>query len=52
MLIAVGSASEFEYHLLLAYDLGFLEEDNHRQLFGKTTEVKRMLSRFVNKLRQ
>jgi four helix bundle protein len=52
MLIAMGSASELEYHLLLAHDPGFLEEDNHRELSGKTMEVKRMLSRFVNKLRQ
>lgn len=51
MLIAMGSASELEYHLLLAHDLGFLEEESHRELSGKTTEAKRMLSRFINKLR-
>ncbi len=52
MLIAMGSASELEYHLLLAHDLGFLEEESHRELSEKAKEVKRMLSRFINKLRQ
>lgn len=52
MLIAMGSASELEYHLLLAYDLGFLEEESHRELSDETKEVKRMLSRFISKLRQ
>ncbi len=51
MLIAMGSSSELEYHLLLARDLGFLEADAYRTLSLKTEEVKRMLSPFINKLR-
>jgi four helix bundle protein len=27
MLVAMGSASELEYHLLLAHDLGYLAKD-------------------------
>jgi four helix bundle protein len=32
LLIAMGSASELEYHLLLARDLGVLSEDDHERL--------------------
>ena len=48
--IAAGSASESEYQLLLARDLGYLKHDNHRQLDGQVNEVKRMLNRFIQKL--
>ena len=48
--IALGSASELEYHLLLARDLGFLEHSQHAHLSQDTCEVKRMLSGFIHKL--
>ena len=51
MLISMGSASELEYHLLLAHDLGYLDSQQHRNLKHQTQEVKRMLSTFVTKLR-
>ena len=51
MQISMGSASELEYHLLLARDLGFLETGDYENLAEKTTEVKRMLSTFINRLR-
>jgi four helix bundle protein len=51
MLIAMGSASELEYHLLLANDLGYLDPKNYQDLLKATQEVKRMLSTFVTKLR-
>ncbi len=51
MQIAMGSASELEYHLLLARDLGFLGIRTYENLSEKTTEAKRMLSTFMNKLR-
>jgi four helix bundle protein len=51
MLISMGSASELEYHLLLARDLGFLGAQDHEELSQSTKEVKRMLSTFINKLR-
>lgn len=41
--IAMGSASELEYKLLLANDLELLEADEHRSLSGHVIEVKRML---------
>ena len=48
--IAAGSASEAEYQLLLAKDLGYLQEDIHRQLDAQVNEVKRMLNSFIQKL--
>ena len=51
LLIAMGSASELEYHLLLARDLGYLREDDYQRLDGLTTEVKRMLASLIQKAR-
>jgi four helix bundle protein len=51
MLIAMGSASELEYHLLLVHDLGYLTPDKYRDLSDATQKVKRMLSTFVSRLR-
>ena len=51
MVIAMGSASELEYHLLLAHDLGYLAPDRYRDLSDATQKVKRMLSTFAIKLR-
>jgi four helix bundle protein len=48
--IAAGSACESEYHLLLARDLGYLEEGIHRELDHKINEVKRMLNSLLQKL--
>jgi four helix bundle protein len=45
--IAMGSASELDYHLLLAHDLHFISTDHYRQLEGAVTEVKRMLNPFI-----
>jgi four helix bundle protein len=49
--IARGSASEVEYHLLLARDLGFLQNDTYVQLNEKVCEIKRMLTAFIQRLR-
>ena len=42
--IALGSASELEYHFLLARDLGLLPEPTYEQLAKSTVEIKKMLS--------
>ena len=52
MLMAMGSCSELENHLLLAHDLGFLGAGTHQALSKNTEEVKRMLATFITKLRQ
>jgi four helix bundle protein len=44
--MAMGSASELEYHLLLAYDLGFLIKTKYQPLEA-TVEIKRMLGSLV-----
>lgn len=49
--IAMGSASELEYHLLLAKDLRFLDEPHFRSLEESVTEVKKMLSSLIRKLK-
>jgi four helix bundle protein len=49
--IAMGSASELEYRLLLAHDLGFLSQPEYQHLDESTTEVKRMLATLIKKLR-
>lgn len=48
--IAMGSASELEYHLLLACDLGFLQRSEYDRLAGDVVEIKRMLASFIQKL--
>jgi four helix bundle protein len=48
--IARGSASELEYHLLLAKDLQFLPESLHERLAADTIEIKRMLTALIHKL--
>ena len=48
--IAAGSASEGEYQLCLARDLGYLSNETHEQLDAQVNEVKRMLNSFIRKL--
>lgn len=48
--IGMGSASELEYHLLLAHDLGYLQDPDYTSLNASVIEVKRMLAPFINKL--
>ena len=48
--IAMGSASELEYHLLLARDLDLLKGADYTTLADQTTEVKRMLTGLQQKL--
>ena len=48
--IAMGSASELEYHFLLANDLGILNNDDYKQLDLQVVEIKRMLTALLKKL--
>jgi four helix bundle protein len=48
--IALGSASEVEYQLLLAHDLGVLDQQTHCALASRCTEVKRMLTALIARL--
>jgi len=49
--IARGSASEAEYHLLLARDLRLLSEEDFRTLTGQADELQRMLTALMQKVR-
>src|SRR5713226_846858 len=48
--IAMGSASELDYHLLLAKDLKLLNTTDYAEVAQHTTEVKRMLTGLIRKL--
>jgi four helix bundle protein len=50
--IAAGSASEVEYHLLLARDLGYLAPEAFAALDRQVVEVKKMLASFQRTLRK
>jgi len=49
--IAMGSASELEYQLLLAHDLGFMNSTKYKTLVNHVIEVKRMLAVLMQKVR-
>ncbi len=49
--IAMGSAREAEYLLLLARDLRELSEEDWNRLNDRVTEVKRMLTALIKTLR-
>ena len=48
--IAAGSASETEYHILLALDLEYLPSGAHHHLQSLVVEVKKMLTALHRKL--
>jgi four helix bundle protein len=49
--IAMGSASELEYQLLLAHDLDYLRNPEYERLATQAVEVKRMLSSLMQKVK-
>jgi four helix bundle protein len=48
--IASGSASELDYHFLLARDLGFFEEMDYRRLAGDLLQLRKMLTSLLQKV--
>lgn len=50
--IAMGSAAETEYLLLLSTELGFVTEESYAPLANLVIEVKRMLCALHDRLRQ
>jgi four helix bundle protein len=50
--VAMGSASEVEYFLYLARDLGLLTPTGHLQADKSVTEIKRMLTGLVESLKR
>lgn len=49
--IAMGSASESEYLLLLSKDLNYISDKEFDKLIFKIQEIKKMLSSLISKLR-
>lgn len=50
--IAMGSASELEYQLLLAFDLSYLKQDEYTSLFEELITIKRKLNKFIQFLQK
>ncbi|MGB2866815.1 MAG: four helix bundle protein [Bacteroidota bacterium] len=48
--IAMGSASEVEYQILLTHDLEILNSKSHEELSIAVVEIKKMLASFIRKL--
>ncbi len=48
--VALGSASELEYHFLLARDLSFISEERYERLDHSIVEIKRMLASLACKV--
>ena len=49
--IALGSACELDYHLLLAAELGYIESSEAAVLAPAVIEIRQMLGAFVQKLK-
>src|SRR5690349_18681871 len=49
--MAMGSASELEYQLLLVHDLKYLQDPAYERLTTQVVDVKRMLSSLMQKVR-
>lgn len=49
--IAMGSASELDYHLYLAGDLGMIDEKRCKLIRDRLSEVRRMMFGFIGVLR-
>jgi four helix bundle protein len=48
--ISMGSAAEVEYYLLLARDLGYIDEPEHRDLAAALAQIKGMLANLAASL--
>ena len=50
--IAMGSASELDYHLLLSKDLGYVNGDDFMRTATALTEVRKMLTSFLSSVEE
>ena len=50
--IAQGSAQEVEYLSFLSYELGYIEDEEYKNLNGLVNEVKAMLISLIKKVRK
>jgi four helix bundle protein len=50
--IALGSASELDYHLIVCRDLGFFKNGDFDRLNKNLTEVRKMLTSFLSSVEE
>ena len=50
--VAIGSVSEVEYFLILAKDLGYLDQNEYKRINALADEAKRMLISFHKELKR
>lgn len=48
--IVSGSASELDYHLLLAFDLAFLTQEDYHHLYATLTQLRKLLTSLIQKV--
>lgn len=48
--IALGSANELEYQIILSTELNFINKETGQDLLSKVEEIKKMLTSFIQKL--
>lgn len=49
--IAIGSAAEVEYELLLAHDLNYINENDYQTLTEETVAVRKMIIKYQSELK-
>lgn len=49
--IALGSAAELDYQILLAHELEYIDNTDYQDLQSEVDQIKKMLAAFVNKLK-
>jgi len=50
--IAMGSASELDYLMRLAKDLGYFQSTEYQELAAELSEIRRMLTAFYKRIRK
>ena len=49
--IAIGSATEVEYQLLLAHDINYINDDDYQVLTNETVAVRKMIIKYQSELK-
>lgn len=52
MSIAMGSANEVKYQLLLSKDLGYIAVEDYNCLDMEITEIRKMLSSYIKRINE
>lgn len=52
LILAMGSASELEYQLILSHDLHYLNDQSYFNLSSQLNELRRMLNSHIQKIKR